>query len=237
MCYFEKTEYRIRPVSGYKILRGCPGCGGRSVYGSTGNFRVNANGRQVDVWLIYQCEKCGHTYNLAIYERVRPKEIPGEEYRSFLENDGQAALRWGIDKGVFARNRAEIDWEDISYEVIPVDGAIPAKDRRSGCRGDENQECQNREMECQGNSAIDGKAERCRKKLLIIFNPYELKIRADKVAAEVCHITRSKARQLAKEGKISLPRNYIGRRAEIEIAESPLETLDIRETERNGKAD
>ena len=135
MCYFEKTEYRIRPVSGYKILRGCPGCGGRSVYGSTGNFRVNANGRQVDVWLIYQCEKCGHTYNLAIYERVRPKEIPGEEYRSFLENDGQAALRWGTDKGVFARNRAEIDWEDISYEVIPVDGAIPAKDRRSGCRG------------------------------------------------------------------------------------------------------
>lgn len=77
MCYFEKTEYRIRPVSGYKILRFCPGCGGRSVYGSTGNFRVNANGRQVDVWLIYQCEKCGHTYNLAIYERVRPKEIPG----------------------------------------------------------------------------------------------------------------------------------------------------------------
>ena len=88
-----------------------------------------------------------------------------------------------------------------------MDGAIPAKDRRSGCRGDENQECQNREMECQGNSAIDGKAERCRKKLLIIFNPYELKIRADKVAAE------------------------------IEIAESPWETLDIRETERNGKAD
>ena len=57
------------------------------------------------------------------------------------------------------------------------------------------------------------------------------------MAAEVCHITRSKARQLAKEGKISLPRNYIGRRAEIEIAESPWETLDIRETERNGKAD
>ena len=237
MCYFEKTEYRIRPVSGYKILRFCPGCGGRSVYGSTGNFRVNANGRQVDVWLIYQCEKCGHTYNLAIYERVRPKEIPGEEYRSFLENDGQAALRWGTDKGVFARNRAEIDWEDISYEVIPVDGAIPAKDRRSGCRGDENQECQNREMECQGNSAIDGKAEICRQKQQIIFKPYELKIRADKVAAEVCHITRSKARQLAKKGKISLPRNYIGRRAEIEIAESPWETLDIRETERNGKAD
>ena len=45
------------------------------------------------------------------------------------------------------------------------------------------------------------------------------------------------ANEMAKEGKISLPRNYIGRRAEIEIAESPCETLDIRETERNGKAD
>lgn len=190
MCYLEKSEYRILPVSGYKILRGCPGCGGRSAYGSTGNFRVNANGRQIDVWLIYRCEKCGHTYNLAIYERVAPKDIPGEEYRQFLENHREAALWWGTRKEVFARNRAEIDPEGIEYETILI--------------GKENEENEGRE----------GK-----KRLIAIDNPYELKIRTDKVAAEICHITRSRLRRLVQEGKIDLPQNYIGRRTELELAE------------------
>ena len=190
MCYLEKSEYRILPVSGYKILRGCPGCGCRSAYASTGNFRVNANGKQIDVWLIYRCEKCGHTYNLAIYERVAPKDIPEEEYSQFLENHRAAALWWGTRKEVFARNRAEIDPEGIDYETILI--------RK------ENEENEGRER---------------KKRLITIDNPYELKIRTDKVAAEICHITRSRLRRLVKEGKISLPQNYIGRRTELELAE------------------
>ena len=121
MCYLNTTEYRIIPISGYQVLRNCPGCGCRAAYESTGSFRVNANGKRIDVWLIYRCKSCGHTYNLAIYERVKPEDIPGEEYRRFLENDGETALRYGMDKGIFTKNRAEIDWEHVAYEIRPME--------------------------------------------------------------------------------------------------------------------
>ena len=121
MCYLNTTEYRISPTSGYQVLRNCSGCGCKAAYESTGSFRVNANGKRIDVWLIYRCGSCGHTYNLAIYDRVKPEDIPGEEYRRFLENDGETALRYGMDKGIFTKNRAEIDWEHVAYGILPME--------------------------------------------------------------------------------------------------------------------
>mgnify|MGYP001041365889 FL=1 len=67
MCYWNTTEYRIIPISGYQVLRNCPGCGCRAAYESTGSFRVNANGKRIDVWLIFRCKSCGRTYSLAIF--------------------------------------------------------------------------------------------------------------------------------------------------------------------------
>ena len=74
---------------------------------NTGKFRVNANVNRVDVWLIYQCEKCKHSLNLTVYERVRPSRISGEEYRLFLENDETLAVKYGNDKEFLKRNRVE----------------------------------------------------------------------------------------------------------------------------------
>ena len=51
------------------------------------SFRASINGNQLDVWLIYQCAKCKHTYNLSIYERVKPTELEQQEYQLFLENN------------------------------------------------------------------------------------------------------------------------------------------------------
>lgn len=194
MCYLNKTEYRIIPTSSYPILRGCPGCGARTTYVSTGNFRVNANGRRIDIWLVYQCGNCRHTYNLAIHERVRPEDIPGEEYRRFLENDEETALRYGTDKSVFARNRAEIDWECISYEIVPI------------------KEEENRTGEQEGSGQNPGEGS-----MLVIHNPFELKVRTDKAVAEIVHLSRSKVRQLVKAGKLELPQDYVGRRAVLEL--------------------
>lgn len=86
-------------------------------YENTGKFRVNANGNQVDVWLIYQCSKCRHTYNLSIYERVSPNSIPALEYQKYLTNDRDMAYKVGTDRNVFTGNRAEIDLDNISFSI------------------------------------------------------------------------------------------------------------------------
>lgn len=74
---------------------------------NTGKFRVNANGGRVDVWLIYQCEKCKHSLNLTVYERTKPNRISREEYQLFLDNDMALAAKYGNDKAFLKRNRVE----------------------------------------------------------------------------------------------------------------------------------
>ena len=81
MSYLKGETWTLTPVSSYKIIRNCPKCGTRSLFQSTGNFRINANKKCVDIWLIYQCEKCRSTYNLTIFERVSPKKLPEGSYK------------------------------------------------------------------------------------------------------------------------------------------------------------
>ncbi len=107
--------YHIAPADCFPILRNCSGCGGKSRFVCTGCFRVNANGSLLDVWLIYSCESCGHTYNLPIFSRVNRKKLSPEEYRGFLGNDSALVKRYGTDKALFAANRAEIDWSAVEY--------------------------------------------------------------------------------------------------------------------------
>lgn len=186
MSYFNTTVYRIVPKESYRIKRGCPGCGRKTGYCNTGNFRINANKNRIDVWLIYRCEKCSHTYNLTIYERIRPTEIGREEYLHFLQNDAPTAIRYGTDKTLFSKNKAEIDWEEISYEICPVGQAFAADN------------------------------------VLVIENPYELRLRTDKAVAEILHVTRSRVRQMVKEKIIEIPQNFLGRKTEITFLEGEM---------------
>ncbi len=92
----------------FKILYSCGGCKRKTQFVNTKRFRVNANGNKLDVWLIYQCEKCKHTKNLTIYERRKPGKILPEEYERFLANDEELAEEYGQDSNFFARNKVEI---------------------------------------------------------------------------------------------------------------------------------
>ncbi|MBO5032944.1 MAG: DUF1062 domain-containing protein [Lachnospiraceae bacterium] len=110
MSYSKKIEYEIIPKESFLVIRSCSGCGKKVHYQNTNKFRVNANGNKLDVWLIYQCEKCKHTLNLTIYERQKAVSIPKEEYMQFLNNDEQLAEEYGRNLQFFERNKAEIEF-------------------------------------------------------------------------------------------------------------------------------
>ncbi len=113
-------EYKLVPTRSFTVIRNCAGCGKKAPCQNTGKFRVNANGSRIDVWLIYQCSKCRHTLNLAIYERRKNTDIPAEEYQRFLDNDAQLAEEYGRSAALFQKNKAQIDHKDITYELIPL---------------------------------------------------------------------------------------------------------------------
>lgn len=181
---YVKTEYRIMPTEAYRIVRNCPGCGGREIFASTGKFRVNANKSCLDVWLIYRCEKCGHTYNLGIYERVRPDAIPSDEYRQLLANDGERAFFCGTRREIFSRCRAEIDWASVRYELISVksgEGALFAE-------------------EADAEERDAGKARAA----ITLHNPLGIPVRKDKIVSDILKISRREAKERLRDGSVIL---------------------------------
>lgn len=111
MSYLSNNKYSTVPDKSFNIIRRCSVCGGKSIYINSNKFRVNANGNRIDVWLIYQCKKCKHTYNLTIYERLRKDTLSLELYKGFMENDEELSKVYDTDKSLFVRNKAEIDWK------------------------------------------------------------------------------------------------------------------------------
>jgi hypothetical protein len=114
MSCFESKKYEIIPTETYKIIRNCSGCGNKSVYYSTNKIRINANGKQIDVWLIYQCGKCKHTYNLSVYSRINRNELDKSEYEALLKSNQEIVKRYGLDRNILQKNAAMI-FDEPSY--------------------------------------------------------------------------------------------------------------------------
>lgn len=128
MGRLRRTEYEIVPRESFSVIRDCPGCNARTHFINTGKFRINGNGKKLDVWLIYQCEKCRHTLNLAIWERVKVSSIPQQEYSRFLNNDEQLAEYYGRSIRLFQKNRAEIDPGRLDCDFVKCDDTTQETD-------------------------------------------------------------------------------------------------------------
>jgi len=100
-----------------KILRNCPKCGGVQKFVCSGNFRVNANGRNIDVWLIYKCEDCDSTWNMTVLSRVKPEQIEKSLYTAFAKNDAETARKYAFDKSLLAKNHAITDCSELRYAL------------------------------------------------------------------------------------------------------------------------
>ncbi len=195
MDYCKTIEYRIIPMEACKIIRNCSGCGRKGKFVSTGNFRVNANGNQIDVWLIYQCEKCKHTYNLTVYERTRPSKIAKELYLKFLANDTETALQYGVNKDLFGKNKAQADWDGIEYTVERVEKNGQVSYSEINPEAKEDTTGKNVQSYCWKKE--DGSEEK-----LMIYNPYSIPVRADKILSEILELSRTQIKRLIKEEKI-----------------------------------
>ncbi|WP_297424746.1 DUF1062 domain-containing protein [Clostridium sp.] len=117
MSYLKKYEWEIHPNKLPIVRRNCPKCNQKTNYINTEKFRVNANKNSIDVWLIYQCEKCKSTWNMTIYERVNSVDINNQEYGKFLSNDKELVKKYAFDLRIYNKNKAEVILEDVNYEV------------------------------------------------------------------------------------------------------------------------
>ena len=118
-----REQWIILPDQLPAVLKRCSKCGEKTQFNNSGKFRVNANGRLLDIWLIFRCSKCETSFNLAIYERMEAGRVDPAEYKGFLDNAPELALKYGNDRDLFARNRAEILKSRTEYRVVKGEAA------------------------------------------------------------------------------------------------------------------
>jgi hypothetical protein len=87
----------------------CSGCRSSQPYKNSNRFRLNANGKRLDAWLIYRCTSCDATWNRPIFERMPVKSIDPALHSALQNNDPDVATRIGFDVEGLKRFAKAID--------------------------------------------------------------------------------------------------------------------------------
>lgn len=88
----------------------CVGCQSESATTGEGRFRVNANGKLLDVWLLIRCVSCDRTSKLPVHERARVSSLDPAEIRGYRVNDPELVASRLLDPLLARRNRFTLDW-------------------------------------------------------------------------------------------------------------------------------
>ena len=119
------------------VLRRCHACAsGR--FRANGKFRVNANHKLLDVWLLVLCTGCGETAKLTVLERMNVRSVRPELLDRLHDNDAGLAAELLQDPAVQRRNRIALDWDDawrldtggsdhLGREVIDIEVRFAAR--------------------------------------------------------------------------------------------------------------
>lgn len=115
--------WTVSPLATPQVVRWCRRCDERTAFSCSDKFRVNANQRRLDVWLVYRCDRCEASWNFAVHERVRPDDLEPDVHQDYLSNDRDRAWRCAFDLERLRRTGASVD-ADVPYDVAvrPVDG-------------------------------------------------------------------------------------------------------------------
>lgn len=90
------------------IRRYCARCKGQQPFLCSGKFRLNANGKALDAWLIYRCDSCELAWNYPIHERRAAKTFAPTELEGLMQNDRALVGRYAGDAGGLRAAGAEI---------------------------------------------------------------------------------------------------------------------------------
>jgi hypothetical protein len=85
-------------------------CRSESATTGEGRFRVNANGKLLDVWLLVRCVSCDRTSKLTVHERTLVSSFDPAELHGYSVNDPDLVASRLLDPLLARRNRFTLDW-------------------------------------------------------------------------------------------------------------------------------
>jgi hypothetical protein len=118
------NQWLVGPAGLPLIRRRCLNCPSAH-FRAHGKFRVNANHKLLDVWLLALCAGCGETIKLTVVERTPVRAVDPSTLNRFHDNDVELAATLLMDPGLSRRNGVTLDWDDAwTLRKTTVDAAI-----------------------------------------------------------------------------------------------------------------
>jgi hypothetical protein len=119
------------------VRRRCHVCASER-FRASGKFRVNANHKLIDAWLLARCTGCGETAKITVLERMTVRSVRAELLDKLHDNDPGLTAELLRDPVVQRRNRIALDWADawrldtggsdhLDHDVIDVSVRFAAR--------------------------------------------------------------------------------------------------------------
>lgn len=116
--------WRVSPLAFPRVWRHCDHCKEHRPFDCSGKFRINAQKKRLDVWLIYHCRRCGRTWNCPIHERCRFENIGSARFQAFSENAPELVRHHAHDVAHLRRHAGHVEpASDIAVEKVVQSGA------------------------------------------------------------------------------------------------------------------
>ncbi len=104
-----KALWVVKELGLPAIVRACASCR-FTRHHATGKFRVNANGKVIDVWMLIRCEQCGRTAKIPVHERVDVQALERGRLLMFEGNDRSMVRDLAMDGTLAAQAAYRFDW-------------------------------------------------------------------------------------------------------------------------------
>lgn len=104
-------DWVVMPTCLPLVLRRCHACASER-FRANGKFRVTANHKLIDAWLLALCTVCGETTKLTVLERMNVRSVRPELLDRLHDNDPGLAAELLQDPVVRRRNRIALDWDN-----------------------------------------------------------------------------------------------------------------------------
>lgn len=111
MTIDRKARWAVRQTALPTVVRPCPDCSGTRHHPS-GKFRVNANGKLLDVWLLLSCATCDRTSKVPVHERVHVRSLEPARLVAYETNDLAVVRELTMSASLAAKNGYRLDWTD-----------------------------------------------------------------------------------------------------------------------------
>ena len=126
-----KALWAVRESGLPAVVKPCMDCSGTRHHPS-GRFRVNANGKLLDVWLLLCCAACGRISKVPVHQRVHVQSLEHARRLAYETNDPAMVRELTMSAPLAAKNRYRLDWAgtwklETDTPVYPLDDLTPLR--------------------------------------------------------------------------------------------------------------